>query len=98
VTARAWLGLVLVILVCGATASALLRCEGDAPELRGPEQLQIGRTAREVGVEAVDVGSGVRSLELRIAQGDLVRTLGERSVPGSVPILRRWSHHWCPGN
>jgi murein DD-endopeptidase MepM/ murein hydrolase activator NlpD len=86
VTARAWLGLVLVILVCGATASALLRCEGDAPELRGPEQLQIGRTAREVGVEAVDVGSGVRSLELRIAQGDLVRTLGERSVPGSVPM------------
>jgi murein DD-endopeptidase MepM/ murein hydrolase activator NlpD len=84
VTARAWLGLVLVILACGATASVWLRCEGDAPELRGPEQLHIGRAAAEIGVEAIDVGSGVRGLELRVKQGDLVRTLGQRSVPGNV--------------
>jgi murein DD-endopeptidase MepM/ murein hydrolase activator NlpD len=86
VTARAWLGLVLVILACGATASAWLRCEGDAPVLRGPEQLQIGRSPLQVGVEAVDEGSGVRALELRVAQGDLVRTLGQRAVPGSLPM------------
>ncbi|MEN8159590.1 MAG: M23 family metallopeptidase [Myxococcota bacterium] len=85
-TGRAWLGLVLVILVCAAGAATWLRCEGENPVLRGPEQLHIGRAPQQIGVDAIDEGSGLRQLELRLAQGDSVRTLGSRSIPGSLAM------------
>jgi murein DD-endopeptidase MepM/ murein hydrolase activator NlpD len=86
VTVRAWLGLVLVILVCAAGAATWMRCEGASPVLSGPERLHIGRAAQQIGVDAVDEGSGLRQLELRIAQGDSVRSLASRSVPGSLAM------------
>ena len=83
-TGRAWLGLLIAILVAGAGAAGWLRCEGRPPELRGPERLFVGRGESPVVVEATDAASGIRTLELRIAQGDNKKTLAASPRPGSL--------------
>jgi murein DD-endopeptidase MepM/ murein hydrolase activator NlpD len=84
VTGRAWLGLVLVALAGAAAIAGFLRCEGGPPELRGPERVFVGRSPAQVSVEAVDAGSGIRQLELRVLQRDVRKTLQQASRPGDL--------------
>ena len=83
-TRRAWLGLVLVLLVGAAGVAGWLRGEGAAPVLRGPERLYVGRTPAQVSIEAVDADSGVRALELQIAQRDVRKSLAAATRPGNL--------------
>jgi murein DD-endopeptidase MepM/ murein hydrolase activator NlpD len=83
-TARAWLGLVLVILACALGVVGWLRFEGAGAVLSGPEQIFVGSRDIPVVVEAVDAGSGVRSLELRVKQGPLDTSVAWLESPGNL--------------
>jgi murein DD-endopeptidase MepM/ murein hydrolase activator NlpD len=84
VTARAWLGVVLAIAASALGAASWLRCEGESPVVTGPAQLYVGRSETPVAVEASDARSGIRSLELRIAQGSVDQQLATSEIPGSL--------------
>jgi murein DD-endopeptidase MepM/ murein hydrolase activator NlpD len=84
VTARAWLGVVLAIAASALGAASWLRCEGENPVITGPAQLYVGRSDTPVAVEASDARSGIRSLELRIAQGSVDQQLATSEIPGSL--------------
>jgi murein DD-endopeptidase MepM/ murein hydrolase activator NlpD len=86
VTGRAWLGLVLAALAGVAATAGFLRCEGGPPELRGPERVHVGRSPAQVGVEAVDAGSGIRQLELRVLQREVRTTLQQAAKPGNLAM------------
>ena len=83
-TARAWLGVVLAIAASALGAASWLRCEGESPVITGPAQLYVGRSDTPVAVEASDARSGIRSLELRIAQGSVDQQLATSEIPGSL--------------
>jgi murein DD-endopeptidase MepM/ murein hydrolase activator NlpD len=85
-TARAWLGVVLALLASGLGAAAWLRCEADRPTVTGPERLYVGRGDTPVVVEAVDEESGVRSLELRIVQGEKKERIAQIARPGNLGL------------
>jgi murein DD-endopeptidase MepM/ murein hydrolase activator NlpD len=85
-TARAWLGVVLAVLVCGLGGASWLRCEGSRPSLSGPERVYVGRGETPVAIEAVDTESGIRSLELRIAQGENKQRIVRIARPGNLGL------------
>lgn len=85
-TGRAWLGLMLAALAGAAATAGWLRCEGGPPELRGPERVYVGRSAAQLGVEAVDADSGVRRLELRVRQRDQETVLQQLARPGNLAM------------
>jgi len=86
VTGRAWLGLLLAILAGAVAAASWLRCEGEPPELAGPERVYVGRTGTHVSVEAVDQKSGIRLLELRVQQGDFKKAIEKVARPGNLGL------------
>ncbi|MGH7289296.1 MAG: M23 family metallopeptidase [Myxococcota bacterium] len=85
-TRRAWLGLVLVLLAGALGAGGWLRCEGERATLTGPERLHVGRSGTSVRVEAVDLESGIRQLELRVVQGAHEQSIGKIARPGNLVL------------
>ena len=83
-TVRAWLGILLAVVAGVLGAAGWLRCEGEPPALNGPERLFVGRAKLPVSVEARDEHSGIRSLELRVVQGDVKRDIAELARPGNL--------------
>jgi murein DD-endopeptidase MepM/ murein hydrolase activator NlpD len=84
VTARAWLGVVLAILASALGAASWLRCEKKRPEVNGPERVFVGRSDTPVAVEAMDVDSGIRTIELRVEQGELRTRVAQMVRPGNL--------------
>jgi murein DD-endopeptidase MepM/ murein hydrolase activator NlpD len=77
----------LLAVLAGALCSAgWLRCEGEQPKLNGPERLFVGRGKVTVAVEARDESSGIRSLELRVVQGDVKQRIAELVRPGNLGL------------
>ncbi len=85
-TARAWLGVVLAIFASALGGASWLRCERERPELSGPEQLFLGKGDLPVAVEAMDLDSGIRRIELRIVQGALKERVGQLVRPGNLGL------------
>ncbi len=85
-TARAWLCVVLAIFASAFGAAGWLRCESERPELSGPERLFLGRGDVTTAVEAVDLDSGVRRLELRVVQGSLSKRVAQIARPGNLGL------------
>lgn len=85
-TARAWLGILLAVLAGALGAAGWLRCEGEKPELDGPERVFVGRSPVTVAVEARDADSGIRHLELRVVQGALKKRIAEIVRPGNLGV------------
>jgi murein DD-endopeptidase MepM/ murein hydrolase activator NlpD len=83
-TARAWLGVIVLVLACALGAAGWLRCEAERPALSGPERLFIGRADTPVAVEATDADSGIRALELRVVQGELKKRVAQIARPGNL--------------
>lgn len=83
-TARAWLGVVVLVLACALGAAGWLRCEGERPTLSGPERLFVGRGEAQVVVEARDLESGVRTMELRVVQGETKKRVAQIARPGNI--------------
>lgn len=78
-TGRLW-GVIFVVLVGAATAALGLRqCEGTAPELRGPQEIVVGRAGTSFVVAAEDSGTGLRSL-----RADLIHAEGETPLYSEV--------------
>ncbi len=85
-TRGARLGLVLALLAGVMAAAGWLRCEGERPALVGPERLHVGRSGTGVRVEAVDLESGIRQLELRVKQGDHTQSIEKIAGPGNLAL------------
>lgn len=85
-TARAWIGILLAVLAAALGAAGWLRCEAEKPELDGPEHVFVGHSPVTVAVEARDSDSGVRSLELRVVQGELKKRIAQIVRPGNLGV------------
>jgi murein DD-endopeptidase MepM/ murein hydrolase activator NlpD len=74
----------LALAVVAGGAFLWIRGEGSAPQLTGPEQVDLGRKPRGLEIRAEDAGSGVRSIaaKLRTAEGE--RELSALQVPGGL--------------
>jgi murein DD-endopeptidase MepM/ murein hydrolase activator NlpD len=77
----------LLAVLAGALCTAgWLRCEGEKPELDGPERVFVGRGPVTVAVEARDADSGIRRLELHVVQGALKKRIAEIVRPGNLGL------------
>jgi murein DD-endopeptidase MepM/ murein hydrolase activator NlpD len=76
-------GLALV-LAAGAAVALWLRAEGAAPEIRGPEQVFLGRSPMPVVLEVSDAGSGLREVRAVLAHARGEAVLVERSFAGDA--------------
>jgi hypothetical protein len=85
-TARAFFIVVLLVLASGFGAVSWLRCEGNRPIVTGPERLHLGRSDVPVVVDATDADSGVRSMELRIVQGEKKERVARIVRPGNLGL------------
>jgi murein DD-endopeptidase MepM/ murein hydrolase activator NlpD len=83
VTARGWLGIVLLGLLVGAGALAWVRAEGAAPALVAPPSLVLGAAGRDVEISASDADSGVRELAAVFVHAGGEQELARESFPGS---------------
>ena len=77
-----WIASLVALFAFGVFA--LPRLEGEAPRLRGPESVAIGAGGGEIELEALDDGSGLRSLQVRIVSGGGGQTVFEESYPGHL--------------
>jgi murein DD-endopeptidase MepM/ murein hydrolase activator NlpD len=91
VTGRAVLVVFLVVIVAAAGGFSWLRCEGGPPEIRGPAEIDLGRTAQTVELSASDAGSGVRHVAARLRHAEGEQELKVADAPGS------WLRGGVPG-
>lgn len=83
-TLRAMLLIALAAAGLVACGALVIRCEGSAPTLAGPDEAVVGRGGTTASVVASDEGSGLRSLRADLLQGDDETRLLERDLPGSL--------------
>jgi murein DD-endopeptidase MepM/ murein hydrolase activator NlpD len=77
--------LVLVlVLAAGAGVALWLRAEGAAPEIRGPQEVHLGRSPKTVALELSDAGSGLREVHAVVAHPGGEAVLYERGFDGDV--------------
>ncbi len=81
---RGWFTIVLAIVLFVIGAFSLPRLEGDAPVLTGPEAVALGTAGVELELEALDVGTGLRSIQVRIVSGGGGQTIFDETFVGNV--------------
>ena len=82
-TLRGWLGLFVVMAVCGVTFVSWPRFESDAPVIAEQAPLSVGAAGAVVAIEVADEGSGLRSLEARLQHAGGTTTLAADSYRGT---------------
>jgi murein DD-endopeptidase MepM/ murein hydrolase activator NlpD len=70
VTARLWMILFIAMAGVAGAALGLRQCEGDAPLLRGPQEIVVGRSGTTLVVSAEDAGTGLRSLRASLLHAE----------------------------
>jgi hypothetical protein len=84
VSARGWLGVVLVLLMLGGAGLAFFRAEGTPPALIAPPSLSVGAKGIDVEIAASDSGSGIRELAAVFSHAGGDREVALQSYPGSL--------------
>ncbi len=83
-SARGWLGVVLVLLMLGGAGLAFFRAEGTPPALIAPPSLSVGAKGIDVEIAASDSGSGIRELSAVFSHAGGDREVALQSYPGSL--------------
>ena len=81
---RAFIAIVLVLLLAGAGTALWIRAEGEAPSLTAPESLLVGRAGAPLEIALADPRSGLRSLTVELVDGDSAKVLLQEEYPGSL--------------
>ena len=82
---RSALGVVALLLVIGgAAAIGLTRCEGTPPAIQVAGPIAVGEAARTVPIDVTDDGAGVRSLAAVLVHPGGEAPLGDRLFDGSL--------------
>ena len=83
-SARGWLFVLLLLLLCGGGVFAWLRFEASAPAVAGPEAIVFGAHGGTVQFDLSDAGTGLRSAEVVLshAGGDI--PLASETYPGGL--------------
>jgi len=84
VTARGWLGFVLVFLVLGLGGLAWVRAEGSAPVIHAPASLVVGGPGRDVLLELTDEGAGLREILVTLRHADGESVLVDERFAGNL--------------
>jgi murein DD-endopeptidase MepM/ murein hydrolase activator NlpD len=81
---RRFLLVVALAVAVGAGVALWLRAEGQAPVVRGPQELFVGRSPKAVVLELADTGSGLRAVRVSVAHAGGEAVLDERAFPGDL--------------
>jgi murein DD-endopeptidase MepM/ murein hydrolase activator NlpD len=81
---RRFLLVVALAVAAGACVALWLRAEGQAPVVRGPQELFVGRSPKAVVLELADTGSGLRAVRVSVAHAGGEAVLDERAFPGDL--------------
>jgi murein DD-endopeptidase MepM/ murein hydrolase activator NlpD len=84
VTARGWLGFVVLILLLGLGGLVWVRAEGSAPAVRAPDSLVVGGPGRDVSLELLDEGSGLRAVRVTLQHADGEVVLVDERFAGNL--------------
>jgi len=84
VTARGWLGFVVLVLLVGLGALAWVRAEGKAPVIRAPASLVVGGAGREIELELLDEGAGLREVRATLQHADGESILLDERFSGNL--------------
>ncbi|MDP6980664.1 MAG: M23 family metallopeptidase [Myxococcota bacterium] len=82
-----WKGWSTIALVVGALVIAVFsmpRLESTGPTLSGPEAVALGTAGHELELEALDTGTGLRSLQVRIVSGGGGQTVYDETYAGNL--------------
>jgi murein DD-endopeptidase MepM/ murein hydrolase activator NlpD len=79
-----WLLLAAIVLLGAAGILAYPRFEGSAPRIEGPAELIVGAAGATISLEISDAGTGLRSVEIALRQGEASHSLATQSWPGSL--------------
>jgi len=82
VTARGWIGFLVVLLAVVVAGLVWVRAEGTAPAILGPDSLAVGADGRSVRIVLSDVGSGLRSVRAGIRHAGGEKRFFEQSFAG----------------
>lgn len=82
-TARAWFGLLLIVLVAAVAGLAWFRAEGSPPEIRAPARVAIGAAPAAIQLELGDAGSGLREVRVVLTHARGEEELLEQRYPGN---------------
>ncbi len=83
-TARGWLGFVLLILVVGLGGLAWVRAEGSAPLIHGPPSLVVGAPGRDIDLELTDEGAGLREIRVTLQHAGGESVLVDEQLAGNL--------------
>jgi murein DD-endopeptidase MepM/ murein hydrolase activator NlpD len=83
VTARGWLGLLLLLLVATAAGLTWFRAEGSPPEVGAPARVAIGAVPSAIQLELGDAGSGLREVQVVLTHARGEESLIEQRYPGN---------------
>ena len=81
---RGFFAIALVVAVAAISLFSMPRLEGDAPLLTGPEAVALGQAGREIEIEALDAGTGLQSLQVRIVSAGGGKTIYEQTYVGKA--------------
>jgi murein DD-endopeptidase MepM/ murein hydrolase activator NlpD len=84
VTARGWLGFVLLILLVGLGGLVWVRAEGSAPGIHAPASLVVGGPGRDVELELTDEGAGLREIHVTLQHADGESVLVDERFAGNL--------------
>jgi hypothetical protein len=81
---RAFIGLVVLLLLVGGGVALWIRAEGEAPKLDAPDSLLLGRSGGTLSLAIADARSGLRSLSVELVNGEERRSLLAEQYPGNL--------------
>lgn len=81
---RAFIGLMLLLVLLGGGAALWIRAEGQAPGLDTADSVLLGRSGATLSLVITDPRSGLRSLAVELANGGETRTLLAEQYPGNL--------------
>jgi murein DD-endopeptidase MepM/ murein hydrolase activator NlpD len=81
---RRFVLVVALVVAAGGGAALWLRAEGGVPEIRGPQELFVGRSPKPLVLELADVGSGLRHVRVSVAHAGGEAVIDERGFPGDL--------------
>lgn len=82
-TGRAWTVIVLLALAAVGGAGLWLRFESEPPTLDVPKEVVVGLAGTDVTIEASDLRSGLRSLQVRLRHANGEKVLENERFPGN---------------
>ncbi|MCP5041955.1 MAG: hypothetical protein GY944_13080, partial [bacterium] len=81
---KGWFAIILAVVAVAVAVLSIPRLESDPPRIAGPETLALGAGGAEFELAVDDLGTGLRSIQMRIVSVGGGQVVFDETYPGDL--------------